>query len=196
MVRADRICSLTPVYEYTMQESVVRCFTATLWRTERSDSIIKSNINLRRGIAPSRRASTEQYVVRDKVPEPLARTNGAIRSQIRVTDRCTRRNNIIPGAGIYHTPPPLRPQGHANYASQVISHPVSSPDCIFMRFCLPTKGLIVFGIRSKIGVFSLVNKDVNKAEPYYRTNSFSWSETTIEKDTLQCLGLFTAVKRL
>lgn len=106
MVRADRICPLTPVYEYTMQESVVRCFMATLWRTERSDSIIKSNINLRRGIAPSRRGSTEQYVVRDKVPELLARTNGPIRSQIRVTDRCTRRNNIIPGAGIYHTPPP------------------------------------------------------------------------------------------
>lgn len=139
----------TPVYEYRMQDTVVLCFIGTLKRAEGSDSIIKSNINLRRGIAPSRRGSTGQYVVRDKVPGLLAKANGAIRSQIRVTDRCTRRNNIIPGAGIYHTPPPPH-QSPTNYASQVISHPVSSPDCIFMRFRLPTKGLIVFGTRSKI----------------------------------------------
>lgn len=132
MVRADHICSLTPVYEYTMQESVVRCFMATLWRNEGSDSIIKSNINLRRGIAPSRRGSTEQYVVRDKVPELLARTNGAIRSQIRVTDRCTRRNNIIPGAGIYHTPPPPPNPRATRITHHKLFHTLSAPPIAFL----------------------------------------------------------------
>lgn len=53
----DRICSLTPhtsqntpVYEYAyiMQDTFVQFFIRTLKRAEESDSIIKSNINLRR----------------------------------------------------------------------------------------------------------------------------------------------------
>lgn len=153
----------TPVYEYRMQDTIVLCFIGTLKRAEGSDSIIKSNINLRRGIAPSRRGSTGQYVVRDKMPGLLAKANGAIRSQIRVTDRCTRRNNIIPGAGIYHTPPPPTKPEPRELRIKSYFTPCQFPRLHFYAISPSDKrpDCVWHSVKNR-GVFSLVNKDVNK----------------------------------